>query len=104
MLQDDFDVFFNGDEFAVEATLGGEPVKGIMRPGYDAAPIEGFGVAAGTSPTFALESRLVPAKPEGKAFVVLQGPGAATYKVGNARHDGTGLCVLDLLLNRNPKP
>jgi hypothetical protein len=35
---------------------------------------------------------------------VLQGPGAATYKVGNARHDGTGLCVLDLLLNRNPKP
>lgn len=101
MLQENLSVFFNG-VFAVEATLDGQPVHGILQPGYEAASIEGFGVAAGTSPTFTLESRLVPAKPEGKALVVLQGPGAATYKVGNARHDGTGVCTLDLLLNRTP--
>jgi hypothetical protein len=28
---------------------------------------------------------------------VLQGPGAGQYRVGNARHDGTGVCTLDLL-------
>ncbi len=96
-------MFFNG-ELAVEATLNGQPVKGILTSGFEHASVEGFGMAAGTSPTFTLESRLVPPKPEGMALIVLQGPGAATYKIGNPRHDGTGVCVLDLLLNRNPKP
>lgn len=102
MFDEDLSTFFNGDEFAVEATLNGAPVLGILRPGFDAAPIDGFGVAAGTSPTYVLPSDQVPIDPEGKALQVLQGPGAAHYLVGNARHDGTGVCTLDLTLNRNP--
>ena len=102
MFDEDLSTFFDSDEFAVGATLAGVPVQGILRPGFDAAPIEGFGTAAGTSPTFSLPSNQVPVKPEGKALQVLTGPGAAHYLVSNARHDGTGVCELSLYLNRTP--
>ena len=91
--------FFSTAEFASNATLGAVPVQGILEPGYASASLDGFGMAAGTSPTFTLPSTSVPANPEGLALVVTDGPGAATYRVGNARHDGTGVCTLDLLLS-----
>jgi len=89
--------FFNVAEFASSATLGAAAVHGVLEPGYASASLDGFGVAAGSSPTFTLPSAQVPARPEGMTLVVLDGPGAATYRVGNARHDGTGVCTLDLL-------
>lgn len=89
--------FFNSAEFASNAALGAATVQGILEPGYASATLDGFGVAAGSSPTFTLPSASVPANPEGMTLVVTDGPGAATYRVGNARHDGTGVCTLDLL-------
>ncbi len=89
--------FFNSAEFASNATLNAVAVQGILEPGYANATLDGFGVAAGSSPTFTLPSASVPAKPEGMTLVVTDGPGAATYRVGNAEHDGTGICTLKLI-------
>lgn len=89
--------FFNVAELAVPGTIGAATVSGILEPGYASATLDGFGVAAGSSPTFTLASASVPADPEGQILVVTAGPGAATYRIGNARHDGTGVCTLDLL-------
>lgn len=89
--------FFNAAEMAVTATIGAATVTGILQPGYEAASLDGFGVAAGSSPSFTLPSASVPADPEGQLLVVASGPGAATYRIGNALHDGTGVCTLNLL-------
>jgi hypothetical protein len=97
MFTENLSPFFATSEFASNATLGAVAVKGILEPGYASATLDGFGVAAGSSPTFTLPSVSVPVNPEGMTLVVTDGPGAATYRVGNARHDGTGVCTLDLL-------
>lgn len=97
MFTEDLSPFFNSSELADTATLNGVGVVGVMEPGYQAASLDGFGVAAGTSPTFTLPSSSVPAQPEGKTLVVSTGPSAGTYRIANARHDGTGVCILDLL-------
>ena len=97
MFTEDLSPFFNSSELADTATLNGVAVVGVMEPGYQSASLEGFGVAAGTSPTFMLPSASVPAQPEGKTLVVTDGPAAGTYRIANARHDGTGVCILDLL-------
>lgn len=97
MFLEDLTPFFNSDELADKATLNGAEVIGVMEPGYKSASLDGFGVAAGSSPTFTLASASVPAQPEGKSLVVSTGPAAGTYRIANARHDGTGVCILDLL-------
>ena len=97
MFNEDLTPFFNSDELADKATLNGAEVIGVMEPGYQSASLDGFGVAAGSSPTFTLASASVPAQPEGKSLVVSTGPAAGTYRIANARHDGTGVCILDLL-------
>lgn len=79
-----------------EATLGGVAVTGILESGFEDATVAGFGVA-GSSPRFTLAGASVPAKPEGLALVVTSGPGAGSYKVGNAYPDGTGMTTLHLL-------
>ncbi len=96
MFAEDLSPFFNVAELATAATLDGVAVAGIVQAGYDDATLAGFGVA-GTSPTFTLSSASVPASPEGKTLVIAGGPSAGTYRVANARHDGTGVCTLDLL-------
>lgn len=97
MFPEDLTPFFNSDELADKAMLSGVEVVGVMEPGYQSASLDGFGVAAGSSPTFTLASASVPAQPEGKNLVVSTGPAAGTYRIANARHDGTGVCILDLL-------
>lgn len=97
MFSEDLTPFFNSDELADKAMLNGVEVVGVMEPGYQGASLDGFGVAAGSSPTFTLASASVPAQPEGKSLVVSTGPAAGTYRIANARHDGTGVCILDLL-------
>lgn len=97
MFPEDLTPFFNSDELADKAMLNGVEVVGVMEPGYQSASLDGFGVAAGSSPTFTLASASVPAQPEGKNLVVSTGPAAGTYRIANARHDGTGVCILDLL-------
>lgn len=97
MFTEDLSPFFNANELADTATLDGVTVTGVMEPGYQGASLDGFGVTAGTSPTFTLPSTSVPAKPEGKSLVVSSGPAAGAYRIANARHDGTGVCILDLL-------
>jgi len=97
MFTEDLTPFFNSDELADKAALNGAEVIGVMEPGYQSASLDGFGVAAGSSPTFTLASASVPAQPEGKTLVVSTGPAAGTYRIANARHDGTGVCTLDLL-------
>lgn len=97
MFSEDLTPFFNSDELADKAVLNGVEVVGVMEPGYQSASLDGFGVAAGSSPTFTLASASVPAQPEGKSLVVSTGPAAGTYRIANARHDGTGVCILDLL-------
>lgn len=97
MFPEDLTPFFNSDELADKAMLNGVEVVGVMEPGYQSASLDGFGVAAGSSPTFTLASASIPAQPEGKNLVVSTGPAAGTYRIANARHDGTGVCILDLL-------
>lgn len=97
MFPEDLTPFFNSDELADKAMLNGVEVVGVMEPGYQSASLDGFGVAAGSSPTFTLASASVPAQPEGKNLVVSTGPAAGTYRIANARHNGTGVCILDLL-------
>lgn len=87
---------------AVQATLGGQPVQGWIEPGYDVPTLDGYGAAAGTAPLMQLASAQVPARPEGLALVVAEGPNAGAYRVGNAKHDGAGWCTLELLLDRTP--
>lgn len=97
MFTEDLTPFFNASEFGVTATLAGEEVVGVLEPGYRDASLDGFGVVSGTSPSFTLPSASVPARVEGALLVVTSGPGAASYRVANQRHDGTGVCTLDLL-------
>jgi hypothetical protein len=79
-----------------DATLGGVPVTGILDAGYDDQRLAGFG-PAGSTPTFTLAASSVPARPEGLLLVVSAGPGAGTYRVGNAYPDATGLVALHLI-------
>ena len=76
------------------ATLGGVEVRGVLDLGNS---LDNLGYEAGTPPTFALASSAVPAKPEGLMLQITAGNDLGTYRVGAARHDGTGMCVLDLL-------
>jgi hypothetical protein len=96
---EDLNPFFNVAEFATPGVLDGVEVAGIFEAGFEDASLAGFG-PAGTSPTYTLPSASVPAAPEGKALVISIGQAAGTYRVANARHDATGVCALDLLLQR----
>ncbi len=95
MFAEDLSVFFR--DFGAQATLGAATVRGVLGSGFDDAALDGYGMGAGTSPTFVLPSAVVPAKPEGMLLDVTTGPGAGTYRVGNAEHDGTGICTLKLI-------
>jgi hypothetical protein len=96
---EDLSPFFSTDGFAIAATLGAAAVTGVFEAGFQDAPLDGFGPAS-SSPTFTLPSANVPANPLGLALVVASGFAAGTYRVANARHDGTGVCTLDLLTQR----
>lgn len=93
---ENFTPFFSTDEFAEQATLGGLPVKGILEPGFDDAPLAGFGVA-GSSPRFTLPASSVPSRSEGLLLIIGSGPSAGSFRVANAMPDGSGLVTLHLI-------
>jgi hypothetical protein len=77
--------FFN--EFAVEVTLAGQPVRGIFDDAYG----ESFGgMIAGSGPMFRLPSSV--AVTSGASMV----HGSATYTVVGIEPDGTGISLLRL--------
>ena len=89
-MTEDFTVFFSADEFAVNATLAGAPVRGIFDDSYAAEDLGGMVAASG--PVFTLASSDVPAVVAGAALVV----GGVTYKVVEPMPGGTGVTVLRL--------
>jgi hypothetical protein len=91
MFVEDLTVFFQADEFAVDATLNGVAVRGVFDNQFDSSSIA-VGDIAGSSPGFTLRTVDVPAKPVGKLLVIA----GKTYKVVEHRPDGTGVSVLRL--------
>lgn len=80
-----FGQFFG--EFGVDATLNGQPVRGIFDDAYG----ESFGgLIAGSGPMFRLPSSI--AVSQGQPLVL----GAVSYTVTGIEPDGTGLTVLRL--------
>lgn len=90
MFTEDFSAFFNSDEFATAATLGGVAVRGVFDNGFDEQQLA-MGVAA-TAPMYTLASSSVPSPVIGVALVI----GAVTYKVVESMPDGTGVTRLQL--------
>lgn len=87
---EDFAPFFQASEFAHDATLDGEPVRGIFDNGYQAFEV-GPGVFA-TGPVFLLPTSEVPANATGLSLVI----GADTWAVVEFEPDGTGVTLLRL--------
>ncbi|MCX8017682.1 MAG: hypothetical protein N2690_07280 [Rhodocyclaceae bacterium] len=80
-------VFFNPREFAVEATLAGQPVVGILDRGYALGDVGMVGMA-GTQPVFTCPT---PAgDPAGQVLIV----GADSFVVVAHEPDGTGVSRL----------
>lgn len=87
MIQDPITVFFNPGEFGVEATLAGQPVRGILDRGYALGSVGLVGMA-GTQPVFICPT---PAgDPVGQVLMV----GADRYVVAAHEPDGTGVSRL----------
>lgn len=89
MFAEDLVPFFDVDDFAIAATLGGVAVFGI----FDAAYIEPLGnLVEGNSPVFTLPTASAAGATHGTTLVI----GAATYKVRGIEPDGTGITLLRL--------
>ena len=86
---EDITAFFNTDEFASDATLGGVAVQGIFDKAYQLGDAGGNGFAT-TQPMFTLASRSVPASVTGLRLVI----GGASYVVVLSEPDGTGITQL----------
>lgn len=77
------------------ATLGGQPVAGILTAGFDDLTYAGPG-PAGSSPSLVLPAASVPAKPDGLQLVITSGVAQGNYKVTSHEPDGTGFVTLHL--------
>jgi hypothetical protein len=87
---EDFTLFFQSTEFASDATLAGEAVRGIFDNGYQA-----FEVASGvyaTGPVFLLPSSEVPVDVVGQTLLI----GVEAWQVVETEPDGTGTTLLRL--------
>lgn len=91
MFVEDFNAYMA--DFAVDATVNGQAVRGIFDNGYALAQVAGAGMA-GTQPTLVVSTASLSADPVGQSVVV----GAASYVVAAHEPDGTG--VSTLLLER----
>ena len=87
MIQDPITVFFNPGEFGVEATLAGQPVRGILDRGYALGNVGLVGMA-GTQPVFICPT------PAGDPVGQLLKIGANSYVVAAHEPDGTGVSRL----------
>ena len=90
---EDFTAFFNPDEFASDATLGGVAVCGIFDKAYQLGDAGGNGFAT-SQPVFTLASSSVPASVTGLPMVI----GGFSYVVVLCEPNGTG--VTQLLLEK----
>jgi hypothetical protein len=86
---EDLAPFFNTDDFAVDATLGGVAVRVI----FDAAYSEPLGnMVEGTGPVATIATADAAGAVHGTNLVI----GATTYKVRGIEPDGTGVTLLRL--------
>ena len=86
---EDFTVFFNTDEFAVDAVLDGVAVRGI----FDQTPANALESASGNAPTFTLPEASHDADPRGQVLAIT---GGASFTVQDWEPDGTGVSKLIL--------
>lgn len=87
---EDLSLFFA--DFGVDATLSGQPVRGIFDRQYALQSLGDAGIS-GAEPAFTLTSASVPAAIFGATLVI---PGQGSFTVREAQPDGTGLTVLML--------
>lgn len=97
MMQLDPTAFFNTAELAIDATLNGADVAGIL----SITPVTTFDVD-GEAPTFTLPASDVAADPRSQSLVIAAGvhpslPAGATYTVQNFRAAGPGVTTLILM-------
>ena len=92
-LTGDLDIFFNADEFAVEAFLNGAatPIKVIFDNEYREIVLSS-GSVEGRVPQCLAKSSDVEAAAHGNTLKV----GATTYKIIGVQPDGTGITTLML--------
>ena len=76
-------------DFAVDATVNGQAVRGIFDNGFALGDVGVTGVAT-AQPTLTLPTTSVPAAPVGKAAVVA----AVSYVIAAHEPDGTGVSRL----------
>ena len=88
MFAEDLSAFFG--DLAVDATLGGQSVRGMFDNTY--AEFDMGGGVSGSSPVFTLASASVPAPVVGLSLVVA----GKTYQVVETMPDGTGITMLRL--------
>jgi len=86
-LLDDLNVFFDADEFGIEAVIGEATIEGILDDEY----IEDLDIA-GTRPVLICRTSDVAAVAQGASVTI----GTVSYKVVVARPDGTGVTRLVL--------
>lgn len=89
MFAEDFAVLFG--EFGVAGTLSGQAVRGIYDADYEFASLGAAGMST-SAPAFTLPSGSVPAAIFEAQLVIPAG----TFRVMEARPDGTGITVLML--------
>lgn len=87
MFADDLSVYFA--DFGADATLAGQPVRGLFDSGHALNAVGPMGMAA-ASPSLTLATATVPAYPVGLA-VTVAGTG---YLVAAHEPDGTGISRL----------
>jgi hypothetical protein len=89
MFVEDLSPFFDTDTgFAVNATLGGEAVAGLLQ----SDPLVALSIG-GSGISFVLPTASVPEDPRTLALVIT---GGATYTVRDWADDGTGVTTLQL--------
>lgn len=89
MFTEDLSTFFV--EFGSDATLGGEPVRGVFDNAYALGNVGAVGMAS-EQPMFTVPTSSITGDPVGQSLVI----GSQMYAVVEHRPDGTGISVLVL--------
>jgi len=83
---EDLDVFFNVDDFAVEATYDASPVNVI----FDRAYLQTLGIVAGTDPQCLAKASDIPSDAVGETIVI----SGTTYTIRSREPQDDGAIVL----------
>lgn len=93
MMAEDLSTFFSTDEFADDATIGWDAVRGIFDNAYALGGVGPSGMAS-TQPVFILATALVPPNAVGTELL----HNSIAYTIAAHEPDGTGLSTLMLEL------